>query len=923
MKRLLSFGVIAFCQSLYGQISVYECNAENSTMTQQELLNNQPEINKPCAWFDSQLPYIFIGNQQKTINATNEIHIKTNTHIKPVGNGEMHLKAGNKGLFEVFCMNYPDMLHVLKYEKFELGITLPLSVQEKIDRFINEDGISGPDKINPYLDWDIRVSFDFTHPQIPYTITVDGFYNKEYESWMTPESEIPEYSEPQPNYVIENFPLLNLYGVYNTLGGYTEIPTEYPFLGRFSPPRTGKWKCEVHIYLPNNETYSADPFYFTVVQSDNPGYVKVANDARSLELGGDPFYPVGANVLWPMTYETKNNPGTVSPKLQKLLIDPNNGFVSEEYRSLHPLPVLYNNYRNLIRNMADGGANFVRLIMHPFSIDIEFDKLGNYTDRLYQAQELDEILEYCESRNVYIDWDMMIHYVHQQNSYNIGWYNTLEGKSYGYKSLPDINNEPVNFFTNEVSKAFYKQRLRYILARWGYSTNIAMFELYSEIGNEYTTPERAVINKEWQSEMAAYISERSNGITHLIQPSYAGIKVKADKTFRDENIDVMTTNIYPGLKCFARNWMDHIQRDYMDQTTPWLDSTYAVHCQTNINQPGITCFTNTKPFFMPEFNPTSELCDNNQIEVRRSMWQAPFSGAVGALSWYSYKNGAVFSEYSKIRTFLENMNGKGNWHPGAMNFTDNRWIYIDYWADDMDKPSKKADLMYMRSNNLDYAIGVITNKTYNIETANGCIEDDSWPPVFNDLMNGSPETIETRTEDIFLNGMKDNRDYHVDYFHLYDLSAPFQSETEEGSRIKLKTSVGRTADDYIVLFLARKSGAPLWLPKQDEITQLLNNSVSREILEKDYGLAAEEIGVKDFEIDVYPVPATDIISIDLNDLENNVSLEIVSTEGKTIRSIMLEARLSEIDIRGLEKGVYGLKFFSGETLIQHRKIVKL
>lgn len=923
-KHFLFVGATLICGLLQSQINVHECTPENSTITQQEFIGPEAEIAKSCVWFDGH--YTYTGNQQKTILATEEIHISGDFQAKPTGDGEVHFQGGLKGVFDVFCMNYPDLLHVLKYEKLELGVILPNAVQEKIDKFINEGGPSGVDKINPYLDWDIRISFDFKHPQIPYSINVDGFYNKEYASWMLDESQIPEFDTPQPNSVVENFPLLNLQGVYNTLGGYTEVPTAYPFLGRFSPPRTGKWECSVHLYLPNNENYHAEPFYFTVIESDNPGYVKVANDGRSLELGGHLFHPVGANILWPMTYETKFNPGVVSPKLQKLLINPGTGFLSEEYRSLHPLPVLYDNYRNLIRNMADGGANFVRLIMHPFSIDIEFEKLGDYTDRLYQAQELDEILEYCESRNVYIDWDMMIQYVHQTNSYNVGWNGMLEGKSYAYKSLPDINNQPVNFFTNDVAKAFYKQRLRYILARWGYSTNIAMFELYSEIGDEHTTPERAVINQQWQSEMAAYISERPHGITHLIQPSYAGLKVKADETFRDENIDVMTTNIYPGLKTYAQNWIDHIQRDYLDQTMPELDSTYSLHCVQNSFVPGTTCYRNTKPFFMPEFNPNLELCDELQIEVRRAMWQAPFSGAVGGLSWYSYKNGIVFPEYAKIRTFLENMNEKGGWHPGAMKLqSDGRLEYMSNWAEDMDKHSKKADLMYMRSNDRNYAIGVITNKTYNIETVDGCIENGTWPPEFDDLMKES-QTFTTNTEGLFLNGMNSGK-YYINYFYTHSQGYPYDSDDQNGSRIKLKTFLSNEDDKYIILFMARKTGHN-WLPQLEEsMTQLTTSKQSIEKIAKvnvdNEILYSDSEDERDLNIYLYPVPTDDKIKIELSHLIQDISVSINTIDGKKVGNYNLNNISNEISVKNLEKGVYLFDFYSNESFIEQKKIIKL
>ncbi|MCE3295437.1 MAG: hypothetical protein K0R65_1151 [Crocinitomicaceae bacterium] len=538
-------GAVLLCGPLSAQISVYECTGDNSLVNQQELAGNNVEIYKPCLLFEGQ-NYNAVGNQVKNLQAINGIEIKSTFHGKPTGDGSLHFKVGNKAGFDVVCMNYTDLLSTQKFEKLEFGITLPDEVKTKVDNFIQQ--VPNSERINPYMDWEIRISVDFTHPQIPYDLTVDAFYNKEYEAWMV--DEIPT-EVPEGKY-LDNFAGNNYNGFWNELGGYNELPTDYPFLARFSPPKTGKWDCRVHIYL-GNESYSSDPFSFTVVESSNPGYVWVGNENRYFKLGNHSFYPIGGNILWPLTQDVKNNPDNADPELQELLkysyTDPQTNeekeiVLAEEYRQLRPIPRVFDNYREMIGNISKGGGNFVRLIMNPVSLDIEYEHIGDYTERLYIAQELDEVLEYCEDRNVYIDWNLLAHYVLMPvnpSGLTKAWNKKDEWQQYDYcyKHLEGVQH-PIDFFTNPLAKGYYKQRLRYVLSRWGYSTNIALFELLSEINtseifnNNTHTPTSAAhyeVIEDWQEEMTTYIKQRYNGATHMLAPSYAGLKMKNDDTF--------------------------------------------------------------------------------------------------------------------------------------------------------------------------------------------------------------------------------------------------------------------------------------------------------------------------------------------------------------------------------------------------------
>jgi hypothetical protein len=77
-------------------------------------------------------------------------------------------------------------------------------------------------------------------------------------------------------------------------------------------------------------------------------------------------------------------------------------------------------------------------------------------------------------------------------------YDSWGGNPYNIANGGFLDN-PAKFWTDERAKKFYKQRLRYIVARWGYSPHIWAWEFWNELGE--ARPEIVV----WHKEMAQYL----------------------------------------------------------------------------------------------------------------------------------------------------------------------------------------------------------------------------------------------------------------------------------------------------------------------------------------------------------------------------------------------------------------------------------
>lgn len=720
---------------------------------------------------------------------------------------EYNLSADKEFIFQEpnhnsAILNYGDCDEVLKFQKLEIGVDLPDAIQQQIDNFIYpcEDRFYNP-AINPYLEWEIRVKVTFTHLPSNEKYVVDGFYFKDFQSYMLQEFPLPEDGESYSD------------KEYQNLGGWYEIPTNYTFRVRFAPPKTGDWSYFVEVITINSKEDDFYPeAYFTVLESDSKGFVKVSGNKRYLEQYGNSFFPVGTNVSWP---ESKVEFDPEFHRYHEYKVDGITYYKPESYRTNVVVPRVYEEYKKILTKLSENGVNYLRTIMNPVSTEIEWEKLGDYTARLTQASELDKILELAESKDIYLHWSLSTHFTFKYNVYGIknwDWIDSDGSPSYAYKKVFKLEH-PTDFFRNEEAKRYYKQRLRYIISRWGYSTNIAAFEVISEISNigsenddnDAYYHEHYPIYELWQTEMGEYVKSMYNGQNHLLTASYSGTKNRNDLSyFKDSLFDIMTSNIYDfGAPDFSSFFTKMIAKELLNESEKNAKSNvYTMHCDTD----GTDCQWNIKPMMMAESEPIDALvnCHRNPVEMNRHIWQSAFSGMMASLSWSNWYFVKNYHIYQQLSEFMSTVSlNKGNWHPGAsMQIEKNGlqlWEYNPAYAAAMNSGSTFSDIAYLRSGDLNEVVGVLTNKTYNIYNADTCL-----------VIPENLAYLKTRSA---LNVSKDRLrimglskgNYRIDYFLPENQKEPIYSSYQKGIQLKIDLPMlSATREGYIVLFRATK-----------------------------------------------------------------------------------------------------------------------
>jgi hypothetical protein len=66
-------------------------------------------------------------------------------------------------------------------------------------------------------------------------------------------------------------------------------------------------------------------------------------------------------------------------------------------------------------------------------------------------------------------------------------------------------------------------------------------------------------------------------------------------------------------------------------------------------------------------------------------------------------------------------------------------------------------------------------------------------------------------------------------------------------------------------------------------------------------------------ISVYPIPSADILYVDMKDVTGYAALEVMDMTGREILSQPVKSKIEQIDISGLDKGIYLLRIKATET----------
>lgn len=332
---------------------------------------------------------------------------------------------------------------------------------------------------------------------------------------------------------------------------------------RFTPRRMGRWSSTVFLTTPaGSQTMPGGTF--DVIASSRQGFISVDRDRESLRFeSGASFIPIGENLAW-------------GP-------------------SAAPLGA----YEQWFQKLSKQGANYIRVWLAPWSFRLETNTTGVGRYDQQRAWQLDALLEQSERFGLYWQLCLLDHGSFSQTQDPEWQHNPYNADVGGMCRLPN------EFVTDPKAKSLFRRMLRYLVNRWGYSPQLASWELFNE-GDLSEIQVKDLVP--WTAEMSQYL-RLIDVNRHLITTSFH--QSAPEQVWRLATIDTIQLHLY-----------DH--RDFA-----------ALFCGPTIE--GLRRAFR-KPVMVGEFGWINEFVrrlDPYGIHVHDGIWSSMMGGAVGsALVWY-------------------------------------------------------------------------------------------------------------------------------------------------------------------------------------------------------------------------------------------------------------------------------------------------
>jgi hypothetical protein len=376
---------------------------------------------------------------------------------------------------------------------------------------------------------------------------------------------------------------------------------------RFAPPQTGSYSVWV-LVRTNGQFAGASPNASFEVSAGPPparfGYVGLAPGGRYFQTGDGRAMPLkGENVGW------FDAGGTYD-------------------------------YDQWFGRMQNAGENYARIWMCPWAFGIEdtANSLTHYA--LLPAWQLDYVLQLAEQRGIYLLLCLDYHGMFASqpdptwgggNYWPTNPYNVTNGGPCGVAN---------DFFTQPAAWAAYQKRLRYLIARYGYSQNLLAWEFFNEIDNDYAFLNAADVAA-WHSVMGGWM-RTNDPFHHLVTTSLTG---------GSDRPEIWTL---PQLDFAA----------YHSYNEPSPASRLAALAQSFLQRYG-------KPVMIGEFGTDwrgwNRSNDPYLRGFRQGLWGGALGGSVGtAMSWWweNIDGENVYPLYTALGTVLDHTGwGRGTWSP--------------------------------------------------------------------------------------------------------------------------------------------------------------------------------------------------------------------------------------------------------------------
>jgi hypothetical protein len=356
---------------------------------------------------------------------------------------------------------------------------------------------------------------------------------------------------------------------------------------RLAAAEPGKHLVTIQVLVPgaNGEkvvVLQKKGLTFTAMKGKRRGYIRLARDGRHFEhSGGEFFYPLGMALRSPSDARDLGRDTEIlkairgSEKSSDWVALPYNGGRPDYVDMLHARGTYQ--FEDYIKKSSAAGANWARVWMCPWWLALEWDHrypgyegAGRYN--LANAWRMDHVLEQAEMSGMFLqvcltnhgqvsaridrEWDF---HPYRKKMPKRLWKApdrpSSEPEYQQAKRPGGFLQYPRDWFLDKRARQLVRKRLRYVVARWGYSPHIMGFALMSEVeftgGTEFKTDRnfdgrKLIMQSDWHKEMADYLRtidpNRHLVTTHFSHPQ------NGNAVWNTQSLDYVQSNAYSSFQ---------------------------------------------------------------------------------------------------------------------------------------------------------------------------------------------------------------------------------------------------------------------------------------------------------------------------------------------------------------------------------------
>jgi hypothetical protein len=306
---------------------------------------------------------------------------------------------------------------------------------------------------------------------------------------------------------------------------------------RFTPRKAGIYTYRFELKEKGKVVSTQSKAEFIVKSSKGKGFLN-PNDLWTFRYdNGELFRGIGENISW------ESRDADDSKYFEKL---------HEDKRF---------NYDFMLKKLAANGGNFFRTWSIYWNLPVDWKIVSN--NSRYQnttspynesgMKRMDHLVQLCDSLGIHMMLALDSHVGFMGEGWKMSSYNVANGGP---------AKTPLEFFTLPEARQQYKNKLRLLVARYGYSPSIGVWEFFNEIDNAMYNgkPEDRIpddVITAWHNEMSTYLKS-VDPYQHMITTSISHRDVQGLNELK--NMDINQKHIYKNTNAIPGTIREYTQK---------------------------------------------------------------------------------------------------------------------------------------------------------------------------------------------------------------------------------------------------------------------------------------------------------------------------------------------------------------------------